>query len=273
MKQFLDKKDSLLDHILAHETHCMTGSRCACGVRDRTTMCHDCLQFEPLCDDCFVQCHRNQSLHWAERWNGSFFERKDLSQLGHVINLGHGGKSCPYSEDPKRLIVTDCNGIHDTKVAFCGCIRSGKEYTQLMKARLFPGSIDQPKMCFTFAVLKSFHMHCQVSKKSAYDFITALRRLTNNAFRDDVLVSLDNECHTGFLLLITLAYQYTYPQFLRAMRVWRLLTMLKRSGQLHGIDAHFPSRPKGSVVVPCLSCPEPGFNMAEDSDESAADMR
>ena len=40
--------------------------------------------------------------------------------------------------------------------------------------------------------------------------------------------------------------------------------MRKRSGQEHDIDAHFPHRMPGSVMVPCYACPEPGFNMNEN---------
>lgn len=45
------------------------------------------------------------------------------------------------------------------------------------------------------------------------------------------------------------------------MRVWRVLTQIKRLGQAHGIDKVFPSRPKGSLVVYCPVCPERGVNM------------
>lgn len=49
--------------------------------------------------------------------------------------------------------------------------------------------------------------------------------------------------------------------------------MRKRSGQEHGIDAHFPHRMPGSVMVPCFACPEPGFNMNEDDDMDDEDIR
>jgi hypothetical protein len=49
--------------------------------------------------------------------------------------------------------------------------------------------------------------------------------------------------------------------------------MLKRSGQAHGIDSILTLRPKGSVVVSCFSCPEPGFNMAEIYDPANEDFR
>jgi hypothetical protein len=64
-----------------------------------------------------------------------------------------------------------------------------------------------------------------------------------------------------------------YQQFLRVMRVWRVLAMLKRSGQCHNVDKYFPDRPPGSVVVPCLACPEPGLNMEEMDQDVDEDMR
>ena len=49
--------------------------------------------------------------------------------------------------------------------------------------------------------------------------------------------------------------------------------MLKRSSQAHGIDTVLTLRPRGSVIVPCFSCPEPGLNMAEICDIKNEDFR
>jgi hypothetical protein len=49
--------------------------------------------------------------------------------------------------------------------------------------------------------------------------------------------------------------------------------MRKRSGQLHGIDRLLPHRKPGSVIVPCLACPEPFFNMDKDWKSTPQDMR
>jgi hypothetical protein len=58
-----------------------------------------------------------------------------------------------------------------------------------MRSRLFPATIEQPATTFTFNLLKQFHVHCFESKKSAFDYIGALRRLTNNVRTDLVPVS------------------------------------------------------------------------------------
>jgi hypothetical protein len=59
---------------------------------------------------------------------------------------------------------------------------------QLLEAGLFPASVKQPSLAFTFNVLKDFHLHTLKSKKSAYDSISALHQQTNNAFPMDVPV-------------------------------------------------------------------------------------
>jgi hypothetical protein len=51
-----------------------------------------------------------------------------------------------------------------------------------------------------------------------------------------------------------------YAAFLRVVRVFNLLTLRKRTGQLHAIDAMLSHCPKGNLLVWCPACPEPGFN-------------
>jgi hypothetical protein len=132
----------------------------------------------------------------------------------------------------------------------------------LLKARIFPASVKHPSMGFTFNLLQNFHFLTLASKKSPYDFISALCHQTNNAFPQDVPVSAIITCL--LLLYSHTLWKNPYPQFLRAQRVWHALTLLKRSGQIHGIDAHFPFRQPGSIVVSCFGCPEPGFNVPDN---------
>ncbi|KDR71018.1 hypothetical protein GALMADRAFT_15660, partial [Galerina marginata CBS 339.88] len=232
------------------------GKNCACQRLPCTTRCTDCFQSVMTCDLCFIQKHKSNPLHWAERWNGEFFERYDMSKLGQVITLGHHGEICPrvnYEDKShlKSLIMVDVNGIHSVCLAYCRCAQSGDAVDQLLGARVFPASVIRPGTGFTFNLLETFHMDCLQSKKSAYDYVEALRRRTSNAFPTDV--------------------PDPYNQFLLVMRVWRALKAEKRSGQGHGIDKEFPDRPPGSIVVPCFACPEPGFNM-DDSDFSDHDI-
>ncbi|KAJ7854814.1 hypothetical protein B0H14DRAFT_2260600, partial [Mycena olivaceomarginata] len=77
------------------------------------------------------------------------------------------------------------------------------------------------------------------SKKAVYDYIAAIWRLSDNSFTADT---------------------NPYAAFLRVVRVFNLLTLRKRTGQLHAIDAMLSHCPKGNLLVWCPACPEPGFN-------------
>ncbi|KAJ7805035.1 hypothetical protein B0H13DRAFT_1469950, partial [Mycena leptocephala] len=67
-----------------------------------------------------------------------------------------------------------------------------------------------------------------------------IRRLTDNSFTAEVA--------------------NPYAAFVRVVRVFNYLTLLKRTGQLHGIDGVLSHRPTGNLLVWCPACPEPGFN-------------
>ncbi|TDL14301.1 hypothetical protein BD410DRAFT_734301 [Rickenella mellea] len=222
-----------------------TGTPCACGSGTRTTRCTDCLQSPLSCEQCFVREHKLLPFHWAEQWNGDFFVRKDYADLGGTITLGHNGDACKHAPSSTAidLTIVHTNGIHESRVVFCKCSLHGDRLSQLTSHQLFPGSTDSPRQAFTFDLLKNFHLYSLASKKSAYDYMNAIRRLTNNAFSKDA--------------------PNPYPAFLRIVRLWRLLTMMKRMGQAHGIDTVLTHRTPGNMAVQCPACPEPGFNMDE----------
>ena len=144
----------------------------------------------PTCGKCFIQHHRTLPFHWAEVWDfeQGFFIRNDISNLGHVLQLGHNGANCPNPQTTLPFTVVDTNGIHATHLAFCGCLKCGSKIEQLMRARLFPATARDPRTAFTFATLNNFHIHTLESKKAAYDYLGALRRLTDNSFTADVPV-------------------------------------------------------------------------------------
>ncbi|KAJ7884770.1 hypothetical protein B0H14DRAFT_2564170 [Mycena olivaceomarginata] len=95
--------------------------------------------------------------------------------------------------------------------------------------------------------MKECHLHNLEAKKAAYDYMGALRRPTDNAFTADVPL-------TKSIL------KDPYTNFLRSIRVWNYLTLLKRSGKMHGIDLLLPHRPERNLVLYCPACPELGLN-------------
>lgn len=196
MRDFQRYFGKFLDYILLSESHHLVGEPCACGVPDaiRTCRCNECFHYEPTCSMCFISAHQLSPLHWAEVWNGEFFDRRDISELGHVITLGHDdrGGRCPQFDYALAVdfILVDVTGIHQTKFAFCQCVAVSQDrMDHLLRSQIFPATVKRPTMGFTFSLLRDFHLQTLSSKKSPYDYISAVRCRTNNAFPDDVSVS------------------------------------------------------------------------------------
>lgn len=183
--------DSLLERIIESAADADIGSPCSCNGGIRTTQCHDCLQYRASCPECFIRAHQNNPFHWAEVWDAErgFFVKHDISALGATVSLGHYGASCPNPKNNILFTVVDTNGVHATRLSLCGCLGAGSKVDQLMRARLFPATTRDTKSAFTFKVLKDFHIHNLESKEAAFDYLGAIRRLTDNVFTADVPVS------------------------------------------------------------------------------------
>ncbi|PPQ98101.1 hypothetical protein CVT26_003271 [Gymnopilus dilepis] len=255
MDTFIPKFGDILHSMMAAESPPSVNQPCHCGRSNafRTCHCNDCTFFQPCCSGCFIKSHQHVPYHWAEVWNGNYFERKDISSLGYTITYGHdaSGGQCPHAK-PFDFTLVDLNGVHQTKIALCSCIgKFADRFSYLIQSRIFPATVAQPQIGFTFALLKDFHLQTLTSKKSPYDYLFAIRHKTNNTFIDEV--------------------PNPYSQFLRVQRIWRALTLVKNSGQAHNIDRYFPLRRPGSVIVPCFACPEPDFNVPEDQWGSPTD--
>ncbi|KAF8810573.1 hypothetical protein BYT27DRAFT_7091579, partial [Phlegmacium glaucopus] len=260
LQEFIHAFPHLLDQILEREVDSQVGRDCSCSTgAKRTTRCLDCFYYDISCPDCFISAHRNLPTHWAEVWNyeQGFFVRHDIAMLQDNIasmNLGHSGNPCHSSHATNILFhIVDTNGIHQTKVRFCACEGLVDRPGQLMHAELFPATMKQPTTAFTFRLLRQFHLLHLEGKVSAYDFIGALRRLSDNAFPQRI--------------------PDPSPQFRMVMCVWRFLTATKRQGQAHGIDDHISHRRKGNLIVHCPSCLEPHVNMEPGWERTPSNLR
>ncbi|KAJ7747582.1 hypothetical protein B0H14DRAFT_3514007 [Mycena olivaceomarginata] len=184
----------------------------------------------------------------------------DLSHL-HILVPTHLRTRQPHPFCPQRnpseptiarFTVGDHNGFHTAYIEFCDCRRPGDyaRWQQLIAVRLFPATFEQPQTAFTFTAMKQFHVHSLASKKSAYDYVRALCQLSNNAAPD------------------TIADRYR--EFLFACRIWRYLTLERRTGQAqaHGIDQFVPHQRAGSLALRCPACPEVGFNVTLEEMEN-----
>lgn len=130
--------------------------------------------------------------HWAGvLQEEDCFAARDISSLGFSPQLGHGGQDCPSPHPPVQFIVVAENGIHDTKLRFCGCQPEGVDrLAQLMRARMFPATVARPEVAFTFGLLRQLellHLECTANM---YDLTAYLQRLTDNQYPWSVAVSL-----------------------------------------------------------------------------------
>lgn len=205
MEDFGEHFDDLASILLEFEADQHADCPCPCGRSGMitSTQCYDCTGNEISCRTCFVEAHLRNPFHWAEVWDTiqGFFVRHDISKLDHVIQLGHKGQPCPSPCGGGMFTVVEDNGIHSTRLSFCGCHELPPDKPkQLMRARLFPATTREPQTAFTFNMLKRFQLHNLESKKAAYDHLGAIRRMTDNSFTADVPVSEINFCK--FIILI-----------------------------------------------------------------------
>lgn len=81
------------------------------------------------------------------------------------------------------MTVLHTNGFHKIDVQFCACSRNVEDHlerNQLLRARLFPASVETPKTAFTFATLDMLVQHSTQGKLSVYDYYHAMRQITDN---------------------------------------------------------------------------------------------
>ncbi|KAJ6607491.1 hypothetical protein B0H10DRAFT_2227795 [Mycena sp. CBHHK59/15] len=255
MAEVLPKMGLLQDLILDGYVHHSLGTPCKCG-KSAEYCCTDCWKSPMYCQTCIVRKHDDIPFHAIEKWNGQNFDAASLKDLGLVLqtDIRSGRDRCPNvtvaSLHAKDMKVVDTNRLQDARIEFCSCTKSlsnseiPKYWEQLVAVRLFPASLENPATVFTFRVMKEFHKHMLASKKSAYDYFKALAFLTDSVTPQDV------------------TFQFAY-------RIWRSLALERRTGQAHGIDELVPHRRPGSLTVRCPVCPEPGFNISEETIRNA----
>jgi len=185
---------------------------CSCEVGRRTTKCGDCCLADLSCEQCFLESHRRNPLHWAFRWNGFYYSKVSQKKLGRIVHLGHKEHPCPQiviDSTPTNLQIVHTNGVHDIEAYFCRCQNAQPRWKQLIDAGYFPGTLNRPETAFTVSLMKFAHALSTIGHASAMDIATAIRRITNGAFVDEVPVRAIcisfkikhdyNQLHTGFL--------------------------------------------------------------------------
>ncbi|KAF8262965.1 hypothetical protein EI94DRAFT_1773065 [Lactarius quietus] len=134
------------------------------------------------------------------------------------------------------MTVIDRSGVHEIGVSWCHCPGAPECNLQLMMAGLFLATFCKPKTAFTFRVLEDFHLDNLECKTTPSQFLSHLRRLTNDEFPNTVLL-------------------------LRVCRQWRVLISQKKFG--FGYSGNEGQKP-GLMAVFCALCVQPGINLPEN---------
>ncbi|KAL6300735.1 hypothetical protein BKA93DRAFT_752454 [Sparassis latifolia] len=80
------------------------------------------------------------------------------------------------------------NGVSRVLAEWTPCLRD--RLADLLSTEAHPNIPDHPESAFTMALLKEWHMHALMSKKGAYNYMYAIRCLTNNSALHTVKLNL-----------------------------------------------------------------------------------
>ncbi|KAF7377131.1 CxC2 domain-containing protein [Mycena sanguinolenta] len=229
---------------------------CSCGKTSKYR-CIECFGGEMVCRGCIVERHRLQPLCRIERWNGSFFDKRELRDLGLRVQLGHRDNTPCSRAHPGRdkFVVIAPNGFHHVAVDFCECRINGSQshWEQLLVYGWYPSTPDAPRSAVTISVLKLFHAVSLQGKTTAYHFFNALAKITDN---------------TG-----SKAFKRRYQLILRVVHQWRNLRSLKRGGMGNDPDRRTSETKCGELGVECIACPKVGVNLPEKWEQTPAAKR
>jgi CxC2 like cysteine cluster associated with KDZ transposases len=233
----MDRRHSILIEILRHEALPSQSTCSHCGQSLGTHRCQDCFGPHLLCGPCCLSTHAHLPFHHVQMWNGHFFERLDLLTHSLSLDLRHYPDNCPtihsgtetdipfdlnlsdedndptdgyqpseaqsamHSVSRSEIIIVSSTGICTRSVRWCHCAKSPDRFVELLlRAKLFPASFKNPKTAFTFEVLDHFRVDALECKTAAMNFMSKLRRMTNEAFPSRVPVS--NPIDRTFILII-----------------------------------------------------------------------
>ncbi|KAF9038742.1 hypothetical protein BJ165DRAFT_1352555, partial [Panaeolus papilionaceus] len=252
LRQWVEECGLFIEELLCWEGRGhFTSDLCSkCGINSAMYECIDCRDRELCCRECMVMTHSKWYLHRIRKWNGEFFEKSSLRELGLRIQLGKPGHRCSRKTTAPEddFVIIDIKGIHQVNLDFCACGEDEQRHiVQLLRAGLFPASIQHPQTAATFDVLDHFELLTFVSQLSGFEYYQALVRKT---------------CNTGLN-----PPKDRYLVFLRMTHEWRHLHLLMRSGQGHDPMGAIAIL-EGAMALLCPACPHPGINMPDGWESS-----
>ncbi|KAJ7678300.1 hypothetical protein DFH06DRAFT_975917, partial [Mycena polygramma] len=137
--------------------------------------CRDCKGNLLFCKECCLMRHAANPLHIIDCWNGVFFVKSTLRDLGLRVQMGHPPNEACGKPEPARegFVIIHDGGIHYVDVDYCACERrraAGAHHIQLLRAGWYPASPKRPQTCMTLTSLERFHMEALQAKTTMYDF-------------------------------------------------------------------------------------------------------
>ncbi|KAJ7023305.1 hypothetical protein C8F04DRAFT_1271494 [Mycena alexandri] len=142
--------------------------------------------------------------------------------------------------------VIHTNGINPVAVDFCGCERAhvaGTTREQTLRRSWFPATDLEPQTCATFRCVELFHILTLQGKVTTYDFYSGLEKVTDN---------------TGLVKI-----KDRYKSFMRVMREWQHLVMVKRGGVGNDRKRKVADTRPGELGPDCPGCPRPKVNIPD----------
>ncbi|KAJ6480218.1 hypothetical protein C8R45DRAFT_1100807 [Mycena sanguinolenta] len=249
-------RDSYLRVLTTREGPMNQEGICSCG-QPSAYRCVECFGGEMTCRGCMVEQHKLRPLCRIERWNGAFFSKRELRDLGLRVQLSHCDNTPCSRAQPGRhkFVVVAPNGFHHVAVDFCECRLSGSQarWEQLLAHGWYPLTPDAPRSAITISTLKLFHAVSLQGKTTAYHFFHALAKITDN---------------TG-----SKGFKHRYQVLLCVVRQWRNLRALKRGGMGNNADRSTSETQPGELAVECIACPKAGVNLPEKWEDVPADKR
>lgn len=112
-----------------------------------------------------LHSHTRLPFHRPRRWtlegNYGAWSRISLTDLGYILQLGHGVVECPCAsiDRIRPLQLFDLNGQHVIHASFCECNGSDSDQAEmLLDMQLYPATDVLPRVAFSFRLLKHFVM-------------------------------------------------------------------------------------------------------------------
>jgi len=193
LEQFLGHETSYLGHLLNLQLPPTDLTCTACREVEAEFRCMDCYGPHWWCRSCLIKGHSQHPFHRPQQWKEGSFEKVSLVDLGYVFVLGNSspGHRCADDDNPfgdRVMTLIHVNGVFQHCVRFCRCQGVLPEHEQLFTNRLFPSSFNRPESAFTLDLLEYYGIDAMECKTSAQSFFHKLRRVTDNAFPDELPV-------------------------------------------------------------------------------------